>query len=77
MHPTNYHYTEETESKNVVDVAYEVAVEAGKFEAETLHDLLINLPTRKDLLEWMQPKLKKEVIWEGSGIISYDFQSAL
>ena len=50
MHPTNYHYTEETESKNVVDVAYEVAVEAGKFEAETLHDLLTNLPTRKDLL---------------------------
>ena len=50
LYSTKYHYTDHTGPKNVLDYAHEAAVEAGKLEAETLHDLLGKLPTRKDLL---------------------------
>ena len=55
----NHHYTEEPESKNILDLAYEAAVGAGKLEAETLDELLENLPTRKDLL-WRVNATKTE-----------------
>ena len=59
LYTSNYHYTEESEPKNVLDFAYEAALEAGKFEAETLHDILTKLPTRKDLL-WKVNATKTE-----------------
>merc|ERR1712223_1351233 len=59
LYSSEYHYTEDPSPKGVLDHAYEAAVEAGRLEAETLHDFLGLLPKRRELLWKLIAKKEK------------------
>ena len=59
---TPYHYTEDPVPKNVLDFAYDTALDVGKFEHDTWKDILSKLPSENEL-RWAYNQSKTE----GSG----------
>ena len=56
---TPYHYTEDPEPKNVLDFAYDTALDVGKFEHDTWKDILSKLPSENEL-RWAYNQSKTE-----------------
>jgi hypothetical protein len=56
---TPYHYTEDPEPKNVLDFAYDTALDVGKLEHDTWKDILSKLPSENEL-RWAYNQSKTE-----------------